>query len=562
MTSLQHPFCLFVCTVLALLLFSCQKNNNAIVEKLTMLELVVEQNPDSVLSILDSVYPYNLNQEDYNKFLLLQIQAKDKAYKNISEDTVIFKVKDYYISKGDIMKATLSSFYCGRVLEDQNKGDQAINEYLMAEDYADRINDNTLKGLIQSAIGTLFLNQFMETKAIEYFSKAAQYFNVAKNTRNEIISYNQIGNAYLMKSINDSAFYYYKRGFILAERSNDSLQMANITQCIGIAYRQVGNIDLAMAYFRKAEKYASSNNDYKAKLYLNISKTFYERNIQDSAQFYVRKSLSIAENNNINLVTNIYKTLSQIAEKQENYNQSLDYYKRYTNLLEQIVDENKNTEILELQKKYKNEKLQNENNRLKIKDQQIILISTVVFVLLGIIAIFFYKKYIENKKDMLEKENKILDAERKIYQLIEMSNTYDNRENSLKSVLFHHFEILKKAALLKQSLKNEDQRDYRQLVVKKVNEVIYGQESLNWDILYQDMNKIHDGRFERLNSKNILDETEFRVCCLTYANLTCSEIGIILDLSPNTVQMKRNSIRKKLGIESQGSIKIYIDNEI
>lgn len=237
MTRLKYLSCLFVCAVLVLFLFSCQKNNEEIVEKLTMLEQVVEQNPDSVLSILDSVYPYNLNQDDYNKFLLLQIQAKDKAYKNISNDTAIFKVKDYFISKGDIMKTTLSSFYCGRVLEEQNKGNEAIKEYLRAEDYADRIGDNTIKGLIQSAMGTIFLNQFMETKAIEYFSKAARYFNMAINTRNEIISYNQIGNAYLMKSINDSAFHYYKKGFLLAERSNDSLQMANITQCIGIAYR-------------------------------------------------------------------------------------------------------------------------------------------------------------------------------------------------------------------------------------------------------------------------------------------------------------------------------------
>lgn len=560
MTSLRYLPVQFVCAVLALLLFSCQKNDKEIVEKLTTLEQVVEQNPDRVLSLLDSVYPYNLNEEDYNKFLLLQIQAKDKAYRDITSDTVVFQVRDYYMQKNDVENTTLASFYCGRVLQEQSENKRAIMEYQTAEKYAEGIKNNTLKGLIQNAIGSILLKEFMEAEAIEHFTKAALYFNRANNTRNEIITYNQMGNAYLMKTVNDSAFYYYEKGFKLAERSNDSLQMANITQCIGIAYRQVGNIDLAIAYFRRAEKYASLNNDYKAKLYLNISKTFYERDIQDSAQFYVRKSLSIAENNNINLVTNIYKTLSQIAEKQRDHGQALDYYKRYTNLLEQIVDENKNTEILELQKKYKNEKLQNENNRLQIKYQQIILISTVVLVLLGGITIFLYKKYIESKKDMLEKENKILDAERKIYQLIEMSNTYNEREDSIKSVLLHHFNILKKAALLK-SLKIEDEQNFR--LIKKVNEIIYEQESLNWDIFYQHMNKINIGLFERVRIKYpLLDETEFRVCCLTYANLTCSEIGIILDLSANTVQMKRSSIRKKMGIESQGNIQDYIDREV
>lgn len=544
-----------------LVIFSCQKNNKDTTDILTRLEQTVEQNPDSVLSILDSIIPYKLNEEDYNNFILLQIQAKDKAYQNISTDTIIYKVKNYYLSIGDMKKAALSSFYSGRVLQEQNKDSQAINEFLIAEGYAERTKDVVLKGLIQSNIGSIFLKEFLETEAIKHFFKAAKYFNIANDTRNEIITYNQIGNAYLMKSVSDSAFLYYKKGFALAEISKDSLQLANITQCIGIAYRQTGNFDLAVEYFRNAAKYIGSS-DYRAKLYLNLSKTFYDRGIQDSAKFYINKSLSIAQNDDINLLANIHKTLSQIAEKQNDYDQSLISYKEYSSYLEQIVDENKNTEILKLQRQYKYEQIQNENNLLKIKEQKLFLIFAIIIVLLGIVAVFFYKKYLDSKRNALEKENKVLDAEKKIYQLIEMSNSYDDRENSIKSILFHHFDILKKAALLKQSLKNEDQHDHRLLIVRKVNEIIYGQDFFNWEIFYQDMNGIHNGRFERLKLKHILDETEFRICCLTYANLTCSEIGIILDLRPNTVQMKRSSIRKKLGIEAQGNIQTFIDSEI
>lgn len=50
------------------------------------------------------------------------------------------------------------------------------------------------------------------------------------------------------------------------------------------------------------------------------------------------------------------------------------------------------------------------------------------------------------------------------------------------------------------------------------------------------MNKINDGLFERLRIQYPqLDKIEFRVCCLTYTKLTCSEIGIILSISPNTI---------------------------
>lgn len=557
MTSLRYLYSLSVC---ALILFSCQKNDKAIAEKLTMLEQVVDQNPDSVFSILDSINnPYSLSEKNYNKFFLLQIQAKDKAYKNITDDTVIFRVKDYYVKKSDMKNAALSSFYCGRVLQEKNKNEQAIDEYQTAERYAKDTKNNTLKGLIESSIGSIFLKEFMETEAIEHFAKSAWYFNIANNTRNEIITYNQMGNAYLMKSINDSAFYYYKKGLKLAEISQDSLQMANITQCIGIAYRQTGYVNLAIKYFRDATKY-TTNDDYRSKLYLNISKTFYERGTLDSARFYVNKSLSIAQSEDINLLANIYKTLSLIAEKQSNLDMSLSYYKKHTGYLEQIVDENKNVEILELQKKYKYELLQNENNRLKIKEQKTFLVFILIVASIGIITVFFYKRYVDNKRNVLERDNKILAAEKKIYQLIEMSNTCNEREASIKSVLLHHFNILKKAALLK-SLKNLDEQNSR--LIKKVNEIVYGQESLNWGTLYQHMNKIYGGLFERLKIKYPqLDETQFRVCFLTYAGFTCSEIGVILDLSPNTVQMKRSSIRKKMGIEAQGNIQVHIDDVI
>lgn len=561
MLTFKSYFRYFVFVCIVLIIPFCQRNNTDTTDILTELEQVVEQNPDSVLCILDSIiHPYDLSKEDYNKFRLLQIQAKDKAYKDISGDTVIYQVRDYYIQNEDTRNTALSSFYCGRVLQEQNKDKQAIKEYQTAEKYVEDIKDNTLKGLIQSAMGSILLKQFVETEAIKHFSKAASYFNMANNTRNEIITYNQIGNAYLMRSISDSAFYYYKKGFKLAEMSNDSLQMVNITHCIGIAYRQTGNFNQAMESFRNAGKYIG-NNDYKAKLYLNISKTFQGIDNQDSAKLYVNKSLAIAEKNDINLLASIYKTLSQIEEKQGNYTQSLFFYRKYADNLEEIVDENKNIEILELHKKYKYELFQNENSRLKIKEQQIFLLSAIGFIILGGISIFFYKKNADNKKNALQKENEILNAEKKIYQLIEMSNSFDNREDSFRSILFHHFDILKKTALLKQYLKSEDEQDHR--FSKRVNEIVYGQESLNWDIFYQDLNKIYDERFDNLRIKySILDEIEFRVCCLTYANLSCSEIGIILDLSPNTVQMKRSSIRKKLGIESQGNIQAYIDSNI
>lgn len=84
MMTFKGYLCYFACLWMILIISSCRRNSTDAREILTKLEQIVEQKPDSVLLILDSIIdPYILNKEDNNKFLLLQIQAKDKSYKDI-----------------------------------------------------------------------------------------------------------------------------------------------------------------------------------------------------------------------------------------------------------------------------------------------------------------------------------------------------------------------------------------------------------------------------------------------------------------------------------------------
>ncbi|HCK24230.1 MAG TPA: hypothetical protein DHW31_05475, partial [Bacteroides graminisolvens] len=97
-------------------------------------------------------------------------------------------------------------------------------------------------------------------------------------------------------------------------------------------------------------------------------------------------------------------------------------------------------------------------------------------------------------------------------------------------------------------------------LLRKFNEIVYGQDTLNWERLYRVMNDLYDGFFDRLREKfPFLEEDEFRICCLTYTQFSGSEISIIMGLSINTIQMKRSVIRKKLQIPSNGNIPHFLD---
>jgi DNA-binding CsgD family transcriptional regulator len=77
------------------------------------------------------------------------------------------------------------------------------------------------------------------------------------------------------------------------------------------------------------------------------------------------------------------------------------------------------------------------------------------------------------------------------------------------------------------------------------------------------MNEMHDGFYDRLRrTLSVLDESEFRICCLSYEGFSNTEIGIVLKYSVNTVQAKKTLIRKKLGIQASGNLHDFLDEII
>ena len=539
-----------------LLSVSCNRQSRVTERILKKAEAVVEQHPDSALALLDSVRNLrDLDKEQRFQYFLLQVQAKDKSYRDITSDTVIFDVKSYCLRAGDFNRTALASYYCGRVLQEQKKYEKAMQAYLDAEKYSKRNSNDNLKGLIQSSVGEVCYKQFLNDEAISRYKQANRYFQQAGNRKNEIITFNLIGNCFLMKSEHDSAFTYYRKGLTLADQFNIVHEQAGIRQCMGVAYRKIGDLGLAKLFFKEALTFPVDSLE-RARLSCNLAYVFDEEDLEDSARYYLERALNTMPiGKNAGLSSNIYDLWSAIEEKGGNYQGALEYHKLYSEYLASILDENKNKTILEIQKKYDFQFMQNRNDQLLIDRQRVSLIALVLFLVLVVLFFIFYRRSMQNKR-------KLLEAEQKIFFLKELARSFDEKENSFRNILIRHFGILKKAALLEGYLR-EDERKKGQLLLKKFNEIVYGQEDLDWDLLYRTMNELSDGLLDRL--KRVfpqLDESEFRICCLSYAELANTEIAIILKYSVNTIQTKRSSIRKKLGIKTFGNIRDFLEEKV
>jgi tetratricopeptide (TPR) repeat protein len=540
--------CLFICVCLA-----CSKQIEQEAMVLSEVENIVEQQPDSALSLLNSIlFPENLKESQYNQFILLQIQAKDKCDKDITSDTIIFNVKDYYLKKKDYQRATLAAFYCGRVFREQNEVEKAATAYYEAEKYAEFIDDNNLKGLIQGNLSLLYFDQVIDDKAIVCGKQAVVLYDQAGNYKNEINVLLLIGNCFLFENEMDSAFYYYDRGLKLADSCKIIIEQVKTRQNISVAYREVGEFKKAKDLLQEALSFSIDDNTEKARILMNLAKTFIIENQLDSAKFYIDKSISLqAQDPALSMST--YLLLSEMNKSESRYKEALAYFKEYNDLLLKTIEENKYKELLELQGKYELEKLKNKNSKLVIDQQRTMLGFSVAFLCAVFIAFFFYRRSILDKK-------KLSESEQKIESLKKMAQSYsEGDDNSIRNILLHHFSIMKKVALIEKEV-NEKDRMRGDYMIKRFNKIVYEQDTLDWDKFYKTINKLQNGLYDRVREKYPqLEEVEFRLCYLSSDKneLDDSEISVIMGMTISMIRKIRSEIRKKLGIPPYYSIHTF-----
>lgn len=520
-------------------------------------ESLIHNHPDSTLQLLDSIYyPQDLGKDFYYHYILVQMQARYRCNENLSQDSIIFRIRNYYIKKNDNENMALSTFLIGCVLQDKEQAGSAMTAYLEAEEYAKNSKNFYLKGQIQANIGNLYYNQYLMDEAIERYHNTAQIYEEANDYRRVITAYDKIGNAYQIRNIdNDSAFIYYDKALKLAKVHNDSSELGFIYNNMGIAYLRKGDIDKSYQYFIDAIPFSNTNKE-KAIIYSYLSTGFNIKGEMDSAMLYVNKAIALdPEKKDPFIQRNVSRTMYQIEETNNNFKRSLEYHKEYLHYLIQLLEVKNKQAILEAQKKFNFEQMKNENSRLQISKKNITILCLILSIAIALIIAFYFWRRSKHKQALLA-------AEQRAYQMKLLAESYDQDKKSMRNIILEHFNILKKTALIDGYMR-EDERKQSQKFVKKFNEAVYGQDSFDWDKTYDVLNHLYDNIVTKMRTKYPgLDESEFRICCLTYADLNNTEISIIMGFKVNTVQSKKYSVRKKLGINGYGNIVEFLKEDM
>lgn len=538
--------------LLFLMTVSCARRDEAL-RLLEKAQSLIESAPDSALMYLDSIFlPEKfLSKENYMEYLVTNVQAKYKNFKDIKDDTLIFEAKRYFIEKAHDPKLIAYSYlYSGCVYDERHDYGKALNEYNYAFSTAELSHDSILMYLSTSYIANIYDKQNYFDKALE---KHLQSINYIKEGDKEMLatSYANIAKGYLISLNNDNSIYYIDKALDIVTDSDNKKLLSSVYQFAHVIYRECNRIEEAKDFLRLS---IEANGDSLAtSLYnLNLAELYLETGEQDSTKKYTHKLINEIDNiNDMAFLASSYGFLSDYYSSLNMNDSALYYQDRLTRTIDKIREDNMQQNIYEIEKKYNYEHLSNNyHKKLNRQFKMIIVMLLILIILVTIISMLIVRK--KKGEIALMKKNEQLVIE--MNSLKSEYNILEELNNDIKSSVGN---ILKQRSKLIVKVNNIEKKhnDTDKDIVNELKSLVYGSRNKSGliaaiDLLENTYEKLPTFVKERYSN---LNETEYNVCILSMLPLSSREIAGIINLGESSVAKARSNIRKKIGAEGYGS---------
>lgn len=433
---------------------------------------------------------------------------------------------------------------CG--YENEGETELTMTTYRQALDAARNESDTALIGLVQQYMGMLLMEQYSFDEAIEMLHQSAA------TTKDDpvMLSYSNsgIGRAYFIIDSIDKSLHHFQKAVEYAEQSSDSNVMSVAYQNIGAIYNEIGNYDDALNYIRLSLKY---NNEEKEipRYHLNLAYIFLDMNINDSSSYYeniLKKELDSINDKTLKVAINHFLYNKALADN--NIDSAFHYYRFFAEMDMELLEERLQQNVLEIQKRYDYEKVENDYNLKLIKKQRTLTILLFLLLIIGIFLLILVNRNLRRRKEELRMKDEILKFENEILRLNEIKGDY-KRNLEWKYMLVYSMTLMDR---------NKTESHY-----KTIKRKIYDNTETAFDAVMKIFEEEHPGLAEAIRQKYpILSDTEYKVGIMSLTPFSSQETADILGKSINTINKARTSIRKKLEIEEKESIEEAISRQL
>ena len=334
--------------LMALMLMACGPKSNE--ELFQQAEAVVNDHPDSTLTLLKIIRPHIRSEAEWYRGALLWTQALDKAFVPHTSDSLINRVVAYYDTHGDDHQKALAYYYKGRVNHDLGKLKVATDAYLAAYDYVKKINDPDLAFRIITQVGTLYAHQGLELQASDAYQKGFDIATMAKDSSNMAFSYAYLGRIEGVKKNWEQAAIFYRTGLRIAEQIKDyhAVELC-IQELIGV-YTSGDKVDEALSMVDSLKFYnRMSGVPSNGSVNLVLGDLYRSLNQVDSAYFYLYQAI---EAESIYTRRSAYHALYYLSERLGELKDAIYFNERYKACQKEIEEMGPSPEIQAIKDSY------------------------------------------------------------------------------------------------------------------------------------------------------------------------------------------------------------------
>jgi signal transduction histidine kinase len=367
----------------------------------------------------------------------------------------------------------------------QGKLASAINHALEAWRLAEQANNSKQLGDALYNVGYVHHTQRSYDSALLYFKKSLAVRRNAGDSLSVAMSYNGIGLVYMRLENYDEARRWFMRATILVDTKSNPRLLAMVYNNIGVTFENQKEFEKARDYYQQSLAIKKITDDKRgmASTYGNLADNYNESGNLDEAIRYARLSADLAkQTRSLDYMITAHKILAHTYEKKLNYKLAYENFVIFHDLQDSLFNTNKAREVNELITRYKVEKHEQENEKLKasaalnesvLSTQKVVIIF--IAISLGIVLLVLnsiYKLYARSRKLAMELSNQKTEAERINSQLTltmqENANITNFMVHDLKSPMDKVVgltELMKREGEL-----NAPQRTYISMVTDVVNQ--------------------------------------------------------------------------------------------
>ena len=586
-------------------LISCTHNKNyptAFQPELAKAEAIMYRYPDSALHILQGIQPdIPSENEQYATWALLMTQAQ---YKNQIEqsDSLINIAYSYFTKHDNAQRKALALYYKGILRHESHHAEDALSFYLEAATEIEKTNDYQLGFLINSEVGLMYLYRKLNDYAMEYFEKAHHNAELSDNQTYIAFSFIYIARAFSQKKQYNKAIEYYEKAIKIGQVNNYPTILASAMNETSFLFLKTGENKKALQYAKDCIKIKKTDQRI-----FSLGDTYRYLKMYDSAYFYLNQACLSP---NIHTARSAYQALYYISQEEKDYKKAVEYSNKLWFYQDSIGKTDRNKALIEMQEKYDQQKIINENNPSQIKKDRIIRNVLIALIILSfIIAITNYlyqRKIVSQKQEISEKEEKIRYFTMKIHEnetlinrnkmrieelTIQMEGSLEIKEqwkeqNKIRQEIQQQNETLKlennnlqnHISNYAQSLKEKSKELEAMEHLSKENQYLHKREAflcnqlINqtelfnklkttkyidnklWQEIKEKIDLLFDNYTKRLYHQiPSLTDGDIQICCLIKLRFSNGDIANMLAISPTSVSKRKLRLKERI-VQEIGSL--------